>query len=512
MAPTHHSSPAILVFLLLLTTGAAAQSPASVQLTRSISLSGQNFGRSLAIDGTVAVVGASEEDVDLNVNSGAAYVFRHDGTTWNEEARFNSTLINPFNVFGSTVAISGAVIAVGEVNGDLAGNNTGNVFIYRYAGGMWTPEAEILSPTAPDRRGFGTDLALDGDVLAVGAPTADAALAFAGAVFMYRFDGTTWQPEGIVSASDPGPADHFGSSVSLDGDRLVVGAFNADDGTSNQAGKLYVYEYDGTQWNETAILKADDSNNIAGLGVSVALDGDWIVGGAQLHNAQGAGSGAAYVFRYNGQEWDLHQKLLASDGTGFYLFGIGVALSGGRILVGAENWAPPGGDSTGKVYLFTYDATADQWNETETFAPADLVRASHFGHAVAIAGDAMLMGAPDWDGAEAGMGAVYAVGIPRVATAIEDELPASSFRVDAIYPNPFRQTATLALTPAAEGPVHARLYDLLGREVRAVFDGRLPAGSTTRIQVDAGDLPAGMYLLRVEGTGFSTTRRLVVMK
>ncbi|MEZ4701029.1 MAG: right-handed parallel beta-helix repeat-containing protein [Rhodothermales bacterium] len=84
--------------------------------------------------------------------------------------------------------------------------------------------------------------------------------------------------------------------------------------------------------------------------------------------------------------------------------------------------------------------------------------------------------------------------------------------VSAPYPNPFSGIASVTITPASDGPVRARLFDLLGREVRPVFDGRLPAGSPATFRIDAGDLPAGVYVLRVEMDGFAATRRLALVR
>jgi len=110
----------------------------------------------------------------------------------------------------------------------------------------------------------------------------------------------------MLTASDGGIADLFGSSISIDGDRMLIGAFNAADSTSNQAGKVYIFDFDGENWNETAILQSNRSNNIANMGVSVSLDGDWAVSGVHLDNEVQGGAGAAIVHHFDGANWNFH--------------------------------------------------------------------------------------------------------------------------------------------------------------------------------------------------------------
>ncbi|MEZ4701028.1 MAG: T9SS type A sorting domain-containing protein [Rhodothermales bacterium] len=505
---SHHLRLLSIVSLVLFALTPATllgQAPAYAQLIPSNTNADQDYGYSVGLDGDVAVVGAFRDGASVPLEAGAAYVYRYGNGVWSEEARLRATTPTNLNWFGWSVAVSGDAILVGERFGDEAGTNSGDVYVFRHGAGGWAQEAVLTSPTASSGEDFSYAVALSGDIAVVGAPAADAT----GQVFVYRHSNGSWSYEATLTASDASPQAMFGYSVAIDGRRIVVGALSAPDGISNQAGKVYIYESIDGQWRERADLFAEDSNNLAGLGVSVGIKGDWVVAGAALNNELGGGAGAAYVYHYDLGVWSFHSKLTALAGQGFFLFGSSVAITEGQIMVGADNWFASGEGSTGKTYLFDYDGTTDVWTESAGFVPDEATVGGKYGHAVAIDDGVMLAGAPDNDGTLDAQGAAFIIGVPNVPTAIEDALPAPAFRIEAPYPNPFSSETSFTITPADDGPVRARLFDLLGREVRSVYDGRLPAGSPATFRIDAGELPAGVYLLRIEGGRGSETHKLV---
>ena len=503
----------LLVILVLISWSPSqrihAQVPDAQQLLPSTINEDQDFGYTVDVYGDVAVVGAFRDEDGILLETGAAFVYRYDGAQWVEEQKVEATDRGILNWFGWDVALSENTLLVSARNGDTFATNGGDVTVFRYASGTWMEET-ILTPSDLEIGDYGFEVAIDGSVAAVGAPAYPSPLGTGGAVYVYRYNGTEWVEEDLLIGSNLSNQSLFGSSISIDGDRMLVGAFNADDSTSNQAGKLYVYEYDGTQWNETAELQSDESNNIANLGISVGLEGDWAIGGAQLDDELASGAGAVYVYQHNGQTWGLHSKLTASDGVGFFLFGIGATIEEERILVGAENWFGMGGDATGKAYLFDYDEALDQWVETTSFVPDVVNRGSQFGKSVAMHAGTMIIGAPEFSGQEDDMGAAFIYGEPSVATSSEEPSSLARFSLTNPYPNPFSNQSTFSVTSDSDGSTHIALFDILGREVQTIFQGRLVVGSTTSFDIQASGLPAGLYLLRVSSPSHTRTRKLIL--
>lgn len=488
-----------------------AQISTPMQLTASNVHEDQDFGFSVDLDGAYAVVGAFRDEDGIILETGAAYVYSYNGATWEEKAKLESSVVSSLTWFGWDVAIDGDVLLVSARNGDTFDTNHGEVYVYRRNGESWVEET-VLTQSEAEIQSFGLEVEIEDDVIAVGAPSRNGTAAIEGGVYVFRNNGAEWVEEDILQGENLSVQANFGHAIDIDGDRMLVSAFNSHDSTSNQAGKLFIFDYDGGQWNRTAELQSNRSNNIANLGVSVALEGEWAMGGAPLDNTLQSGAGAVLVYRYDGANWNFHSKLTASDGQGFFLFGSSMELSDNRLLVTAENWLPPGGVSTGKAYLFEYDEVNDVWVEVDGFAPAGLPRGANFGHATAMQGDVMLFGAPEYDGTANAMGAAFVYGSPTVATSNEQEVPETAFSLSGPYPNPFSERATIQITTIDTTPTRVVLHDMLGREIQTLYAGVLQAGVPRSLEISAGDLARGQYWIKIQTPLTIATRPLTLIK
>jgi hypothetical protein len=154
---------------------------------------------------------------------------------------------------------------------------------------------------------------------------------------------TTVGEQAKLRPSDGAAGDYFGYSVSLSGNRALVGAVGDSD-NGLESGAAYVFAFDGTTWNEQAKLTASDEETGDSFGTAVALLGTRALVGA-IHN-DSDGIGAAYFFDSNGTTWTERAKFSAADSTTGDYFGISVSLSGPRALVGANQGGlisgPPG--------------------------------------------------------------------------------------------------------------------------------------------------------------------------
>lgn len=226
--------------------------------------------------------------------------------------------------------------------------------------------------------------------------------------------------EEILKATpdDRGPTDFLGYSVAIDGDYAVVGAYGDDFGSGENRGSAYVYHRVGVNdWVMHQKLIADDQQNYDRFGWSVAIDGDHIVIGAYQEDHDVAGlnqisnAGSAYIFELDGSgNWNQTSKLVASDRGEDDEFGWSVAISGNTAVVGAraEDHNVSGGSyiySAGSVYIFEKDGSGN-WNQTQKICAADRAADIHypggyseedlgdqFGWAVSISGDYLVVGA-----------------------------------------------------------------------------------------------------------------------
>ena len=249
------------------------------------------FGYSVSVDGDTLAVGAYREDSDRTgvnsstadnddaSNSGAVYVFTRTGTTWSQQAYIKASNTEANDRFGWSVSVNGDTLAVGAyrednsatgVNPRTADNddasNSGAVYVFTRTGTTWSQQAYIKASNTGEDDGFGYSVSLDGDTLAVGATDEDSDgtgvnpstpdnsdASNSGAVYVFTRTGTTWSEQAYIKASNTGLGDTFGSSVSVDGDTLVVAApYEESDGTgvnpstgdndnASDSGAVYVY-------------------------------------------------------------------------------------------------------------------------------------------------------------------------------------------------------------------------------------------------------------------------------
>lgn len=329
---------------------------------------GDLFGY-LAISGDTIVVGAPQEDSNHTAiiqgatasddnsagEAGAAYVFRRSAGLWEQEAYLKASNANAGDRFGQSVAISGDTVVVGAsgeasnqmtvTNGpDASSNNaaasTGAAYVFKRTGTSWAQEAYLKAPNAGALDVFGYSVGISGDAIVVGAfgedsnePTvingasgsSDNSADRAGAAYVFRRTGSTWDPEAYLKPANPDAVAYFGDSVKISGDLIIVaahledssqagltlGATASSDNDATDAGAAYIFRRVGGSWAEVAYIKPSNTDTGDLFSEEIAISGTTIVVGAHredsnqktiTHGAAAssdnsvASSGAVYVF------------------------------------------------------------------------------------------------------------------------------------------------------------------------------------------------------------------------
>ncbi len=427
------------------------------------------FGSSVAISGDVVVVGAPEEassaeGVDGDqasedaTRSGAAYVFRRTQTGWEQEAYLKASNTDQGDGFGTSVAVSGDVVVVGApserskallVDGDEDDDSLispGAAYVFRRVGGAWQQDAYLKASNTEEGDSFGGSVAISGDVIVVGAEQEDSnaklvdgddasdAEPQSGAAYVYRYAASAWQLDAYLKASNTGADDAFGHRVAISDDVIVVSApgerssatlvdgDDADDAAFD-SGAAYVYRRVSNSWQLDAYLKASNTDAEDAFGSAVAIAGDVIVVGADQEDSAAttvdgdgeddtaSASGAAYVYRYDGGNWQHAAYLKALNAAAGDRFGTSVAVTGELIAVGAHSEAGGGievdplvddrAPNAGAVYVFR-EVDGVYAQEAYVKGPGPALEAARFGAAIALDGDRLLVGARDDSGG--GMG------------------------------------------------------------------------------------------------------------
>jgi hypothetical protein len=192
-----------------------------------------------------------------------------------------------------------------------------------------------------------------------------------------------------IMAGDPHEHDCFGRSLAMTSKYIIAGA-KGDDTGAKDSGAAYVFEERNGDYVQLAKLKADRPHINDYFGFSVAIDGDTAVVGAWQDKDKGVDTGAVYVFARQGDSWPLQAKLTADDASDFAHFGYAVGISGDRIVVGAredQHRAP----SAGAAYVFIRNG--DRWIQEARLDASAAIRKQQFGWSVAIDADRVLIGA-----------------------------------------------------------------------------------------------------------------------
>lgn len=326
------------------------------------------FGQSISVSGDVAVVGAVGADVGGNSDQGAAYVFYRDRNgpdAWGQVAKLTASDGAAGDNFGVSVSVSGDTAVVGAYWATVGGHEyRGAAYVFdRDQGGTdtWGQVFKLTAADGAEGDEFGTSVSLSGDTALVGAPYADAGVGMEdqGAAYVfYRNPGVpeAWDEVARLTSSDGTGGYWFGSGVSVSGDTAVVGAPNADVGSSIGQGAAYVFyrDRDGADaWGQVAKLTAADGAAGDSLGYSVSVSGHTAVAGA--HRAGIDSTGAAYVFRRDqagADAWGQVTKLAAADGASQDWFGYSVSVDQDTAVVGAYHAEIAGNSAQGAAYVY----------------------------------------------------------------------------------------------------------------------------------------------------------------
>ena len=362
----------------------------TMKLTADDGAEGDRFGWSVAISGNNAIVGAYRDD-DKGDNSGSAYIFTNNGGTWAQTQKLTADDGDDNDFFGRSVAISGNTAIVGAYLDDDKGSASGSAYIFTNNGGTWSQTEKLTADDGAEGDQFGWSVAISCNTAIVGAYLDDDKGSASGSAYIFTNNGGTWIQTQKLTASDGAMDDEFGRSVAISCNTAIVGA-NLDDDKGSASGSAYIFTNNGGTWIQTQKLTADDGEEGDQFGTSVAISGNTAIVGANLDDDKGSNSGSVYIFTNNGGTWIQTQKLTASDGDEFDQFGTSVAISGNTAIVGA-NLDDDKGQDSGSAYIFTNNGGT--WSQTEKLIAFDGDNNDEFGRSVAIGSYGSIVGAPN---------------------------------------------------------------------------------------------------------------------
>ncbi len=367
----------------------------------------------------------------------------------------------------------------------------------------WLPSPEGIGGEYSE---FGYDISIDGDKALV----ASRGMAGHGVVYIYEYDGSSWLKGQLLQPSDSDDVVGFGYSVSLSGNYAFISANKSNYVRQEHMGRVYVFEFDGNNWNETQQLIPQNAVFGDRVGSSISVSGSRLaIGANQFENGA---DGYVVIYNLLDGNWVEGSTIVPSVQTTNMFFGDRVSIEGDRLLVGAPNDDQNARDA-GAAYIFDFNGT--DWLETKKLLPATSNSFASFGSSVSLRGDKAFVGA--FADEENGMrsGAVYEFsiingvwaeeakiveqssffgsGFGRVVDYYDGSLMVSSYgvgsRVDVVYL--YRKlNGAWSEVERFEAPEGGTLLDGFGRSISIFGDHLLIGMSHSPIDHGAGTVLA----------------------
>lgn len=341
-------------------------SSVSQVLSEQIITSGKTgYGNSISVSGNLAVIGAGWENTTQANKAGAVYIYEYIGDQWIEKQRLTNPNGSFDKIFGQSVATNGNFIVITEPWARSA-------HIYSKSGSTWVLEKTItVTNVATEVFGISCDIYENTIVIGSGAVFAMYCSAV-GSAYVYEKTGTDWTNTAILTPSDGTPTDGFGDYVSINQNTIAVGAGKTDCWVGDR-GSVYIYEKNGINWLEVQKLNAPDAKFGDRFGGAVDIENDHLI-------VSSTGNAGVYYFQ-KGSTWEFKQKIITPSLTGNDNFGWPISLSNNKVLIGAYSDSElfPG---QGAAYVFDFDGT--NWNKKLRIVPSDAHSNGGFGAALFI--------------------------------------------------------------------------------------------------------------------------------
>ncbi len=421
----------------------------------------EGFGNALAIKNGVLAIGTRGEKVHIHTKN-------KDNTAWTNSAVLHEQNFQQSGLATKSIAIQDQrTVLVGDSNSGHIAKSAGAVRIYRQVAGVWTAHTTIAPTDLEPYESFGASIALDEQLLAIGATGQDNS----GTVYIYSHSAGQWKNPFRVVPKDTAPNQEFGHSIAASNGNVAIGA--PGDGIGKN-GAVYVYTKSSGTWLMEKIVQQNQRLN-ARFGNTVFLF-DNILFISAMRDDQGKDTrnrGVVYVYAKQNGTWQIMQKLKPEENDTTGEFGAAIARSGNMLAIGAPK-SNLGEKRSGAVYLYKQTHKRGQWSFEKSVAPTVLRNGDRFGASIAFNGLDLLVGAYGNDGQEKNIGAVYDYAGKIVACISETDNQENGVAQEKTKQSEADLLQALKQQKEVLGKVAANASSIanqLGKHIQGVYDG-----------------------------------------
>lgn len=437
---------------------------------------------SLSSDGNRLAIGASLNDGNGN-DSGHVRVYENQGGIWvqigqdidGETAEDNS---------GRNISLSadGSVIAIGAIENDDNGNDSGHVRVYEYQGNTWVQLGQDIDGEFPDdNSGRGVSLSADGNVLAIGAGSNDGNGSDSGHVRVFENQNGNWQQIGN-DIDGEASNDFSGLSISLstNGSVLAIGA-TGNGGNGNSAGHVRIFDNQNNNWIQIGNdIDGEASLDASGRSVSLSSTGNIVAIGADRNDGNGTISGHVRIYENQGGNWTQIGEDIDGEATGD-LSGASVSLSsnGNVLAIGAPL---NGGNGPVSGHTRVYQNIEGSWIQVVTDIDGE-AEGDFSGTNVSLSsnGSVLAIGATGNSGTGMSAGHVRVFDLSDVLLVREFNIPEIQ-----IFPNPAKDILEIEIGDLTELR-EVNIYNNIGQWI----------SSSRKKRINIAHLPTGVYMIHL---------------
>lgn len=413
-----------------------AQFEESAKLVSDVRKDYAEFGSAVDIMDNLAVVGASREDTA----SGAAYIYEKDEFgNWALIQSLQAFDSNPMAEYGGGIKISEDYLVVASGRADIETSiRAGALYVYENDGtNNWEYTTKIIASDYSGEAKLGmnaTGLDLQGNTIVCGAPGDDS---WKGSLYIFENEAGVWSENQKVTLDVQEDFEAFGISVAISGDYIVAGASESD----GLMGSAHVFKKDTDGlWSHLQEINASDGSAGDFFGSSVSIDGDYLVVGAYGENTT---TGAAYIFKKDSLDaWNEIQKITASSASEYAHFGWACEMEGDNIVIASPHAYA---STLSEIHVFSMDEEG-VWNESQQIQSSDVSAEDTFGWSVAMHNNQLIAGATNEDHDENGeneltrSGSAYIFNDASIIDAISENNITRTF---SIFPVPASDNLTI---------------------------------------------------------------------
>lgn len=308
------------------------------------------FGIRVATTGKFAFISAYGN----NESRGAVYVFERLGfNNWQQRQKLTYPKLEKKDFFGISLAVENNVLLVGASGVDGKHKNSGAAYVFKYKNKKWSFSQKLMAKKPQLNEFFGYSVALQNKTAAIGAYGNSHKGSRSGAVYLFTsHKKQKWQQRKRLIAADAKPKDHFGSSLIIQNSQIFVGAY----GNADSAGAVYLFNSQRPWRQQQKLTLFDQENKQSRFGFSLSANKSHLIVGAHLEDLAAKDIGSAYYFTRSDKPdspWQATHRLYAADGDAYDNFGWSVKIDNEKVVVGSPADDHDKTHDVGSIYIFS---------------------------------------------------------------------------------------------------------------------------------------------------------------